>query len=123
VKIRANLELAAGLGPCCSNVSGVNLHAGVPIPALNKNKLERLYRYVCRPPVALDRSSNLADGRLMYKLKRRWRDGTTQVIYEPLEFCASIGKRYGRLHQLPKPAGWLKSKSCLLLFPFRLILT
>jgi hypothetical protein len=32
----------------------------------------------------------LPDGRLLYRLKRRWRDGTTQVIYEPLEFMEKL---------------------------------
>jgi hypothetical protein len=45
-----------------------------------------LLRYAARPLVATDRLSRLPDGRLLYRLKRRWRDGTMQVIYEPLEF-------------------------------------
>jgi hypothetical protein len=34
--------------------------------------------------------SGLPDGRLLYRLKRRWRDGTKQVIYEPLEFLEKL---------------------------------
>jgi hypothetical protein len=34
--------------------------------------------------------SGLPDGRLVYQLKRRWRDGTKQVIYEPLEFMEKL---------------------------------
>jgi hypothetical protein len=34
--------------------------------------------------------SGFPDGRLLYRLKRRWRDGTTQVIYEPLEFMEKL---------------------------------
>jgi hypothetical protein len=80
-----DIELAAIPGPCCANVAGVNLHAGVCIPAHDRFRLERLCRYVGRQPVALDRLSTLADGRLKYRLKRRWRDGTTHVLFEPLE--------------------------------------
>jgi Putative transposase len=32
----------------------------------------------------------LPDGRLLYRLKRRWRDGTTHVIYEPLELIERL---------------------------------
>ena len=32
----------------------------------------------------------MADGRLLYRLKRRWRDGTTHVIYEPLELMERL---------------------------------
>jgi hypothetical protein len=35
--------------------------------------------------MATERLSILPDGRLLYRLKRRWRDGTTHVIFEPLE--------------------------------------
>jgi hypothetical protein len=85
-----DLELAAVPGPCCANVQGVNLHAGVHIAPHDRIRLERLCRYVCRPPVALDRLSMLADGRLKYRLKRRWRDGTTHVIFEPLELIEKL---------------------------------
>jgi len=85
-----DIELAAVPGPCCANVSGVNLHAGVLIPAHDRMRLERLCRYVGRPPVALDRLSTLANGRLKYRLKRRWRDGTTHVIFEPLELIEKL---------------------------------
>jgi hypothetical protein len=32
----------------------------------------------------------MADGRLKYRLKRRWRDGTTHVIFEPLELIEKL---------------------------------
>lgn len=48
-------------------------------------RLERLCRYAGRPPVATERLSLLLDGRLLYRLKRHWRDGTTHMIFEPLE--------------------------------------
>jgi Putative transposase len=52
--------------------------------------LERLCRYAGRPPLATERLSLLPDGRLLYRLKRRWRDGTTHVIYEPLELMERL---------------------------------
>ena len=32
----------------------------------------------------------MSDGRLLYRLKRRWRDGTTHLIYEPLELMERL---------------------------------
>src|SRR5207244_8139039 len=51
---------------------------------------ERLCRYAARPAVATERLSELPDGRLLYRLKRPWRDGTTAVIFEPQDFIAKL---------------------------------
>jgi hypothetical protein len=51
---------------------------------------ERLCRYTGRPPLATERLSLLPDGRLLYRLKHRWRDGTTHVIFEPLELVEKL---------------------------------
>ena len=77
-------------GPCCASVPGFSVHAGVCVPARDRVRLERLARYAGRPPLATERLSLLPDGRLLYRLKRRWRDGTTHVIYEPLELMERI---------------------------------
>jgi len=44
--------------------------------------LERLLRYASRGPISYERLSLLPDGRIRYKHKRRWKDGTKAVIYE-----------------------------------------
>ena len=41
-------------------------------------------------PMLYARLSLLRDGRLLYRLKHRWRDGTTHVIYEPLELIERL---------------------------------
>ena len=38
-----------------------------------------------RPPVATERLSLLPDGRVAYRLRHHWRDGTTHVLLDPLE--------------------------------------
>jgi hypothetical protein len=83
-------EMGNITGPRCASVSGINLHAAVVIPAHDRFRLERLLRYGLRLPVATDRLSGLSDGRLLYRLKRRWKDGATHVIYEPLEFMEKL---------------------------------
>ncbi len=77
-------------GPCCASVDGFSVHAGVCVPARDRLRLERLARYAGRPPLATERLLLLPDGRLLYRLKRRWRDGTTHVIYEPLELMERL---------------------------------
>jgi hypothetical protein len=53
-------------GERCASAGGVSLHANVAVPARDRRRLERLYRYVARPPVATERLSRLADGTLLY---------------------------------------------------------
>jgi hypothetical protein len=66
------------------------MHANVAVPARDRRRLERLARYVARPPVSTQRLSRLDDGRLLYRLKHRWRDGTTHVVFEPLELLEKL---------------------------------
>ena len=66
-----NIELEEEGDARCATVSGVSLHAEVCVPARDRMRLERLCRYVGRPPLALERRSLLPDGRLLYHLKRR----------------------------------------------------
>jgi hypothetical protein len=61
----------------------MSLHAAVAVPAGDRRRLERLCRYVARPPIASDRLRELPDGRLSLRLKTRWRDGTTHILMEP----------------------------------------
>jgi hypothetical protein len=77
-------------GLCCASVEGFSVHGGVCVPSRDRIRLERLLRYGSRPPLSTERLSLLADGRLLYKLKRRWSDGTTHVIYEPLELMERL---------------------------------
>jgi hypothetical protein len=77
-------------GSRCAIASGFSVHAGVSLLAQDRKGLERLVRYVARPPIAADRLSELPDGRLSYQLKTPWRNGTTHVIFERLEFMARL---------------------------------
>ena len=75
--------------PGCANVSGFSLHSNVCIPAKARRQLENLCRYVARPAVAMERLSILPDGRVSYRLRHKWRDGTTHVLLEPPELADS----------------------------------
>ncbi len=60
----------------------MTLHAAVSVPARDRRRLERLCRYVARPPLANERLEERVDGRLLLRLKTRWRDGTTHIAME-----------------------------------------
>jgi hypothetical protein len=83
-------EAAFVTGPRCTMVDGVSLHANVAVPARDRSRLEKLCRYIARPPVSTERLSQLEDGRLLYRLKRRWSDGTTHVVFQSLELVEKL---------------------------------
>ncbi len=76
--------------PRCAMVSGFSVHANICIEARDRMRLERLIRYAARPAVATERLSALPDGRLLYNLKRPWRDGTSAVIFEQQDFISKL---------------------------------
>jgi len=71
-------------------VDGFSLHAGVAAKAHERKKLERLCRYITRPAVADKRLSLSRNGMVRYELKTPYRDGTTHVIFEPLDFISKL---------------------------------
>ena len=71
-------------------VAGFSLHAGVAARAQERRKLERLCRYISRPAVSEKRLSLTRGRNVRYQLKTPDRDGTTRVIFEPLDFIARL---------------------------------
>ncbi len=63
--------------------SGFSLHAGVVAQAWERQKLERLCRYVSRPAISEKRLSLTPSSKIRYQLKTPYSDGTTHVIFEP----------------------------------------
>jgi hypothetical protein len=70
--------------------AGFSLHAGVAARADERKKLERLCRYISRPAVSEKRLAITPNGNVRYQLKTPYRDGTTHVIFEPLDFIARL---------------------------------
>jgi Putative transposase len=62
----------------------------VDIASHQREKLERLCRYVSRPPVASERLALTASGQVRYTLKTPYRDGTTHIVLEPLDLMARL---------------------------------
>jgi len=103
-------------GRRCANLSGFSLHANVAIPAKARHQLEMLCRYVARPPVAMECLSKLPDGRVIYQLRHRWRNGATHMIFEPLDLIGKLAAlvpppRFNliRYHGVLAPASRLRS--------------
>ena len=71
---------AAGLFIVIRWVAKINEHA----------KLERLCRYIIRPAVSTKRLSLTRNSQVRYELKTPWRNGTTHVIFEPLDFISRL---------------------------------
>jgi hypothetical protein len=80
-RLRTATPVPRSIGTRCVEFEGFNLHANVRIPASERSRLERLCRYVGRPPLANERLGPLSDGRIGYRLKRPWSDGTTFVVF------------------------------------------
>ena len=77
-------------GKSCASVQGFSLHAGVAVNVHDRDRLERLLRYVARPPIATKRLSELPDGRIAYELRHPWRDGTTHVVFTGVELLEKL---------------------------------
>ena len=75
---------------------GFSLNAAVACKAGDRQKLERLCRYVARPAIACERLSRDGDGLVVYELKHPFRDGTTHVLFESLDFIARLAELLSR---------------------------
>ena len=87
-----------------------------PIDGRDRKRLERMCRYLLRPPFAHDAVRELPDGRVRLAFKAPTRTGTTHVDLEPHRFLARLvglvppplpasGPRLPRLLQPSQPPG------------------
>jgi hypothetical protein len=80
----------ASRGPRQAQLDGFDLHANVWVPPNDRARLEQLGRYLLRPPLAQHRVQLRADGRVLVTLKTVWRDGTSHLLFEPIEFLEKL---------------------------------
>jgi hypothetical protein len=73
------------------------------VRASDRKRLEKVARYIARPPIATERLEELEDGRIQYRLRRPWSDGTTAIVYHPLELLE-------RLVALVPPPGFHRTR-------------
>ena len=55
-----------------------------------RDRLERLCRYVTRPAICLERLKVRADSQIQYELKHPFRNGTTHILFSPLDFLSKL---------------------------------
>jgi hypothetical protein len=60
------------------------VHVGPAIDGRDRKHLERLCRYMARPPVCQERSAVTEVGRVVVRFKRAWRSGAHAVVLDPL---------------------------------------
>jgi hypothetical protein len=82
----------------CCDLEGFSLHAKALIEGHDRTGLERLCRYVARPAIASERLSVDPDGRVVYRLRRPWSDGTSAIGFEPLALLERLAALVPRPH-------------------------
>lgn len=71
-------------------IRGFDLHAGISVRAGARDQLERLCRYALRPAVGQERLRMAPDGQVVLELRRRWADGTTHLMFDPVELLERL---------------------------------
>jgi hypothetical protein len=64
-----------------------------------RGRLEDLLRYCARPPISDERLALDSEGQVMLRLKTPWHDGTTSVVFEPLDFVSKLAALVPRPHK------------------------
>ncbi len=77
-------------GPCQAHLEGFDLHASITVGADDRAGVERLCRYVLRPPVAQERLALTPDGLVLVTLKSEWHDGTSHLLFTPVELLEKL---------------------------------
>ena len=72
------------------SVDGFNLHAFTAISTDDRQGLERILRYMGRPPISQERLSLTSDGSIIVRLKTPRADGTSHLVMAPLEFLSRL---------------------------------
>ena len=77
-------------GPLCAMAVGFSLHAEVYCAPWEREKLEKLCRYIARPAIAEERLKLLPSGDIVLKLKTKYSDGTSHLLFSGLEFIEKL---------------------------------
>ena len=92
-------------------------HRALHSEADDRQGLEQLCRYISRPAISNKRLSINHRGQVVLKLKTAWRNGTSHIVLEPLEFMQRLaalvpGPRLHltRFHGVLAPNAKLRSK-------------
>ena len=99
------------------NAHGFSLHAAVRWRADQRKELEQLCRYITRQAIANERLKPNRAGQIVLQLKSPYKDGTTHIVMEPLEFMERLAALVPRprlhlirFHGVLAPNAKLRSK-------------
>ena len=68
-----------------------------------------------RSAVSKTRLSMKQNGQVRYELKTPYRDGTTHVVFSPLDFCCKIGSADPKAESEPEALPWVVRPPALLI--------
>jgi len=84
-----DLGRVASRGPRQAQLNGFDLHANVRAPQRSCPPRAAL-PHLLPPPLAQHRVQLRADGPVLVTLKTVWRDGTSHLLFEPIEFMEKL---------------------------------
>ena len=76
----------------CMSFAGFSLHANTRVHECNREKLERLIRYVCRPTIAAERLEDAGGGAVRILLKNEWKGRIKSIVISEREFVVGKAK-------------------------------
>ena len=83
------VEHPAG-GLVATTPSGLHVYASSPIEGNDRDRMERVCRYLLRGPISSCRLAERPDGLLSYRLKKPDRHGNTTLVLTPLELLMRL---------------------------------
>jgi len=93
----------------CHESHGFSLHAATQVDGHDRERLEKLCRYVARPALSQARLTVRGDGKVLWELRKPWRDGTRAFVFDPLSRGAT-GRVRSCSTRSPFSSAW--SRSC-----------
>ncbi len=76
--------------PLTVSALGMHLHAATTVDGRDRKRLERVCRYLLRPPFAHDAAKALPDGRVRVHFKAPWRSGAAHADMTAEKFLARL---------------------------------
>ena len=83
-------EIPLAKGKRCYSLNGFSIHANRSIRTHARKKLEELIQYMARGPLSNERLEIRADGKIKLKLKSKWSDGTSHLLFTPHEYLEKL---------------------------------
>jgi hypothetical protein len=71
---------------CHARANGFDLHAGLVVPAGQRDRLERVCRYALRPPVTEERLHMTDEGQVRLQFRQPWREARPTSCSTPSSF-------------------------------------